>query len=180
MITEDQRAEGTMRLIYTLRSNGVTDSRILDAIERTPREFFLDRAFQDRAFDDIPPADRMRSDDFAAIYRRINDSGVRGYPALQSAGSGLWIRLSGGDPSPARPQGLCHGTPSPTGQTGPCADRGASAVQHPDSDRRRIARLVRSGPVRSHSFDCCSGRSAQGTDRTAENWWYNGIASWPV
>ncbi len=54
MITEDQRAEGTMRLIYTLRSNGVTDSRILDAIERTPREFFLDRAFQDRAFDDIP------------------------------------------------------------------------------------------------------------------------------
>ena len=54
MITEDQRAEGMMRLIYALRSNGVTDKRILDAIERTPREFFLDRAFQDRAFDDIP------------------------------------------------------------------------------------------------------------------------------
>lgn len=54
MITEDQRTEGMMRLIYTLRSNGVTDKRILDAIERTPREFFLDRAFQDRAFDDIP------------------------------------------------------------------------------------------------------------------------------
>ncbi len=54
MITEDQRTEGMMRLIYALRSSGVTDKRILDAMERTPREFFLDRAFQDRAFDDIP------------------------------------------------------------------------------------------------------------------------------
>lgn len=53
--TEDERyAEGRMRLIYALRSNGITDRAILDAIERTPREFFLDRAFQDRAFEDIP------------------------------------------------------------------------------------------------------------------------------
>ena len=51
---EDTRAEGMMRLIFALRSNGVTDARVLDAIERTPREYFLDRAFQGRAFEDIP------------------------------------------------------------------------------------------------------------------------------
>lgn len=53
-ISEDARAEGMMRLVFALRSNGVTDARVLDAIERTPREFFLDRAFQSRAFEDIP------------------------------------------------------------------------------------------------------------------------------
>ena len=51
---DDGRAESRMRLIYALRSNGVTDRHVLDAIERTPREFFLDRAFQERAFEDIP------------------------------------------------------------------------------------------------------------------------------
>ncbi len=54
MITKDQRMEGMMRLVYALRSKGITDKRILDAFEKTPREFFLDRAFQDRAFEDIP------------------------------------------------------------------------------------------------------------------------------
>lgn len=53
-LSEDARAEGMMRLIFALRSNGVTDARVLDAIERTPREFFLDRPFQSRAFEDIP------------------------------------------------------------------------------------------------------------------------------
>lgn len=47
-------AEGMMRLVFALRSHGVTDSRVLDAIEKTPRELFLDRAFRDRAFEDIP------------------------------------------------------------------------------------------------------------------------------
>ena len=53
-LTVEARAEGMMRLVFALRSNGITDPRILDAVEKTPREFFLDRAFQDRAFEDIP------------------------------------------------------------------------------------------------------------------------------
>ena len=43
-----------MRLVFALRSNGVTEPRVLDAIEKTPRSLFLDRAFQDRAYEDIP------------------------------------------------------------------------------------------------------------------------------
>ncbi len=53
-LTEAERTEGMMRLVFALRSNGVTDRAVLDAMERTPREFFLDRAFRDRAFEDIP------------------------------------------------------------------------------------------------------------------------------
>ncbi len=53
-LSAEARAEGMMRLVFAIRSKGITDRRILDAIERTPREFFLDRAFQDRAFEDIP------------------------------------------------------------------------------------------------------------------------------
>ncbi|MFN3261878.1 MAG: protein-L-isoaspartate(D-aspartate) O-methyltransferase [Pikeienuella sp.] len=53
-LSAEARAEGMMRLVFALRSKGITDQRLLDAFEKTPREFFLDRAFQDRAFEDIP------------------------------------------------------------------------------------------------------------------------------
>jgi protein-L-isoaspartate(D-aspartate) O-methyltransferase len=45
--------EQMMRLIFALRSNGVTDARVLGALEATPRHLFLDRAFRGRAYDDI-------------------------------------------------------------------------------------------------------------------------------
>jgi protein-L-isoaspartate(D-aspartate) O-methyltransferase len=44
--------ESLGRLIFALRANGVTDNRVLDAIERTPRHVFVDRAFRDRAYED--------------------------------------------------------------------------------------------------------------------------------
>jgi len=40
------------RLILALRSQGVTDARVLDAIERTPRELFTPDLFKERAFED--------------------------------------------------------------------------------------------------------------------------------
>ena len=50
----DGTPEEVMQLIFALRSNGVTDKRVLDAIEKTPRAAFLDRSFKDRAWEDIP------------------------------------------------------------------------------------------------------------------------------
>jgi protein-L-isoaspartate(D-aspartate) O-methyltransferase len=43
-----------MQLIFALRSHGVTDPRVLAAMEATPRQLFVDRAFRDRAWADIP------------------------------------------------------------------------------------------------------------------------------
>lgn len=42
-----------IRLLMSLRRSGVTDARVLGALERTPREFFVPQAFQDQAWEDV-------------------------------------------------------------------------------------------------------------------------------
>ena len=42
-----------IRLIMELRSQGITDTRVLSAIERVPREIFVPAAFQDQAYENI-------------------------------------------------------------------------------------------------------------------------------
>lgn len=41
-----------IRLLMELRANGVTDSRVLSAIERVPRELFTPESMRDRAYED--------------------------------------------------------------------------------------------------------------------------------
>ena len=41
-----------IRLIMTLRQAGITDTKVLGAIERVPREVFVPHAFHDRAYED--------------------------------------------------------------------------------------------------------------------------------
>ena len=41
-----------IRLLMALRGAGVTDTKVLAAIERIPRELFVPDAFQDRAWED--------------------------------------------------------------------------------------------------------------------------------
>ncbi|WP_284165589.1 protein-L-isoaspartate(D-aspartate) O-methyltransferase [Frigidibacter sp. SD6-1] len=48
------RAEQQMRFLYTLRSRGVTDPRVLEAMERVDRGLFLKGIFADRAYEDVP------------------------------------------------------------------------------------------------------------------------------
>jgi protein-L-isoaspartate(D-aspartate) O-methyltransferase len=50
----DSHDEKLMQLMLSLRQAGITDRRVLEAIEKTPREIFVERAFRDRAFEDIP------------------------------------------------------------------------------------------------------------------------------
>ena len=49
-----EEAERKMRFLYTLRSKGVTDSRVLDAMERVDRGAFVRGIFAERAWDDVP------------------------------------------------------------------------------------------------------------------------------
>jgi protein-L-isoaspartate(D-aspartate) O-methyltransferase len=49
----DHRAESLMRLMLSLRQAGVMDKRVLSAMESVPRDLFVDRAFKDRAWEDI-------------------------------------------------------------------------------------------------------------------------------
>ena len=48
------RAERQMQFLYALRSKGVTDTRVLTAMERTDRALFVKGHFADRAYDDMP------------------------------------------------------------------------------------------------------------------------------
>ena len=42
-----------IRLILDLRGSGITDTRVLAAMERTPRERFIPEAFSDKAYDNL-------------------------------------------------------------------------------------------------------------------------------
>ena len=47
-------SEQKMRFLFHLRSRGVTDPRVLDAMERIDRGVFVRGHFEDRAYDDTP------------------------------------------------------------------------------------------------------------------------------
>ena len=47
-------AEQKMRLVFALRSKGVTDKRVLTAMEQVDRGLFVQGLFADRAYDDTP------------------------------------------------------------------------------------------------------------------------------
>lgn len=48
------RSEQLMQLIFALRKAGVTDRAVLDAMEATPRHEFVERAFRERAYENVP------------------------------------------------------------------------------------------------------------------------------
>ena len=52
--TSDQLAERKMRFLFSLRSRGVTDSRVLTAMEMVDRGLFVRGTFADRAYEDMP------------------------------------------------------------------------------------------------------------------------------
>lgn len=45
-------AARAIRLLMTLRRNGVTDTNVLSVIEKMPREYFVPQHFNDKAYDD--------------------------------------------------------------------------------------------------------------------------------
>ncbi len=51
---EDDLAERKMRFLFALRSKGVTDSRVLTAMERVDRGHFIKGLFADRTYEDMP------------------------------------------------------------------------------------------------------------------------------
>ena len=52
--TSDLLAERKMRFLFALRTRGVTDSRVLTAMERIDRGLFVRGTLADRAYEDMP------------------------------------------------------------------------------------------------------------------------------
>ena len=51
-MAETAQATETARLILALRSQGVTDPKVLNALQETPRDLFVPELFQERAWED--------------------------------------------------------------------------------------------------------------------------------
>lgn len=51
---DEDPAERKMRFLFALRSRGVTDTRVLTAMERIDRGRFVKNIFADRAYEDMP------------------------------------------------------------------------------------------------------------------------------
>ena len=49
---DDWLASEKIRLLMALRKSGITDTRVLGAVEQVPREQFVEEAFRDRAYED--------------------------------------------------------------------------------------------------------------------------------
>ena len=54
MSDPDALNEARMRFIYTIRSRGVTEARVLQAMEKIDRRAFVTGIFADRAYEDMP------------------------------------------------------------------------------------------------------------------------------
>ena len=52
--TSEELAERKMRFLFALRSRGVTDTRVLTAMEQIDRGLFVRNVFADRAYEDMP------------------------------------------------------------------------------------------------------------------------------
>ncbi len=52
--TEPNIAERKMQFLFALRSRGVTDARVLTAMEKVDRGVFIQGTFADRAYEDMP------------------------------------------------------------------------------------------------------------------------------
>jgi protein-L-isoaspartate(D-aspartate) O-methyltransferase len=53
-LSASELAERKMRFLFSLRSRGVTDTRVLTAMERIDRGLFVRNVFADRAYEDMP------------------------------------------------------------------------------------------------------------------------------
>ena len=52
-LTSEELAERKMRFLFSLRSRGVTDTRVLTAMEKIDRGLFVRNVFADRAYEDM-------------------------------------------------------------------------------------------------------------------------------
>ncbi len=102
-----------MRFLYALRSKGVTDARVLTAMERVDRGAFVKGLFADKAYEDMPLP--------IACGQTISQPSVVGLmtqalqvdPARQGARGRHRLGLSGRDPQPTGPPGLYRRPPPP-------------------------------------------------------------------
>jgi protein-L-isoaspartate(D-aspartate) O-methyltransferase len=108
-----------MRFVYTLRSRGVTDPRVLKAMEAIDRGAFVRGVFAERAYEDMPlPIACGQTISQPSVVALMSEA-LEGRPARQGARGRHRLGLPGGDPQQARAARLHRRAPPPAGERGP-------------------------------------------------------------
>jgi protein-L-isoaspartate(D-aspartate) O-methyltransferase len=106
-------AERKMAFLYALRSRGVTDGRVLTAMEKIDRGLFVKGVFADRAYEDMPlPISCGQTISQPSVVGLMTQA-LEVQPARQGARGRHRVGLPGGGAFAARPPGLHAGPPPP-------------------------------------------------------------------
>ncbi len=62
-----------MRMIERLREQGIVNEAVLNVMNEIPRHIFVEDALASRAYEDFALAAGVRTNHFAALYRRAHD-----------------------------------------------------------------------------------------------------------
>ena len=149
MEDEDERRVRIADLILRLRRTGITDQRVLGAIELVPRDVFVPAesradAYAERAL----PIDCGQTISAPLIVGMM--TGARPRRPRPRARDRHRHRLPGGDPVEALPAGLHDRDPCRAAPAGHRAVQPAGPQQHHRDSGRRHARLAGIPAVRSH------------------------------
>ena len=136
-----------IRLLMKLRTAGVSDTRVLSAMESIPRELFVPEAFHDKAYEDtalpIASGQTISQPSVVAWMTWALQVGDRMRVLEIGTGSGyqaaILARLCRMLYTVERPQGFAA--------RGRAALQGTQTHQHHDAGRRRLQRLEVRGPV---------------------------------
>jgi len=109
-------AERKMRFLFALRSKGVTDARVLNAMEKVDRGLFVRGLFAERAYEDMPLPIACGQTISQPSVVGLMTQALRLGPRDTVLEVGTWLGLSGGDPVASGAPGLYRGPPPP-----PCA-----------------------------------------------------------
>lgn len=86
-------------LLNQLRTQGIVDERVLEAIAQVPREKFVDEAFEHKAWENTALPIGQWANHLAALYGGADDGASGTDAGLKGAGNWHWLRLSDGDPA---------------------------------------------------------------------------------
>ncbi len=171
---QDSPAERKMRFLFQLRSRGVTDPRVLEAMEGIDRGLFVRGQFADRAYEDTPLP--------IPCGQTISQPSVVG---LMTQALAIGPATPCWRWAPARAirrrscRRLCRRVYTVDRhrrlvQEAEATFRQLGLYQYHRAGGRRIARFARPGPLRPHSCDRRRRRSARPLVGTAEDRRYHG------
>jgi protein-L-isoaspartate(D-aspartate) O-methyltransferase len=110
-MTGDDEATRKMQFLFQLRQKGVTDTRVLQAMEKIDRGAFVKGHFADRAYEDMPlPISCGQTISQPSVVGLMTQA-LDIQPARQGARDRHRLRLPGRRAQPACPPGLHHRPP---------------------------------------------------------------------